>query len=109
MRDRNSIEPECAPRILVIDDNETIHADFHKIFGDGGDAANQTELAKAAFLGVTLDETQRESFDVDSAFQGQQGLEMVQQALRDERPYAMAFVDIRMPPGWDGIETVQHI
>ena len=34
---------------------------------------------------------------------------MVQRALQEERPYAMAFMDVRMPPGWDGIETTERI
>ncbi len=34
---------------------------------------------------------------------------MVSQSIREGRPYAMAFVDVRMPPGWDGIETIGHL
>jgi PAS domain S-box-containing protein len=34
---------------------------------------------------------------------------MVKQALADNRPYALAFVDVRMPPGWDGVETIARI
>ena len=49
------------------------------------------------------------SFELDSAYQGQEGLEMVKQALAENRPYALAFVDVRMPPGWDGIETIARI
>ena len=30
-------------------------------------------------------------------------------ALSDGRPYAMAFVDMRMPPGWDGLETIERL
>ena len=48
-------------------------------------------------------------FELDSAYQGQQALEMVKQSLLDQRPYALAFVDVRMPPGWDGIETIARI
>ena len=50
-----------------------------------------------------------QGFEIDSAYQGQEGLEMVCQALRDKRPYAVAFVDVRMPPGWDGIVTIAHL
>src|SRR5438105_5849109 len=41
--------------------------------------------------------------------QGQEGLERVQHALAAGSPYAMAFVDVRMPPGWDGVETTAKI
>jgi two-component system, cell cycle response regulator len=98
-------------RILVIDDQEAIHQDYRKIIG-----AKKPEHAKLASLAADLfnDEPSSPSeataeFDIDSAFQGEDGYRMVQTALEEGRPYAMAFVDIRMPPGWDGIETVQHI
>ena len=48
-------------------------------------------------------------FEVDSAYQGKEGLQKVQKALNTGCPYAMAFVDIRMPPGWDRIETIKQI
>jgi len=48
-------------------------------------------------------------FEIDSAVPGQEGLAKVQHALqRKAGPYAMAFVDVRMPPGWDGIETISR-
>ena len=48
-------------------------------------------------------------FQVDSAFQGQEGLEKVRAAVAAGDPYAVAFVDVRMPPGWDGVETITRI
>ena len=48
-------------------------------------------------------------FEIDSAYQGQEGLEKVRLAREAGRPYALAFVDVRMPPGWDGIETISRI
>jgi PAS domain-containing protein len=49
------------------------------------------------------------TFEIDSAFQGQEGLECVLRAQAEGRPYALAFVDVRMPPGWDGVETIGHL
>ena len=34
---------------------------------------------------------------------------MVCRAVEEGRPYMMAFVDVRMPPGWDGVETTGKI
>jgi PAS domain S-box-containing protein len=96
-------------RILVIDDNEAIHKDFREILSVKGAGAAALNEAKAAILGTGPEVTQLESFEIDSAFQGQEGLKKVQEALGEGRPYAMAFVDIRMPPGWDGIETIRRI
>ena len=50
-----------------------------------------------------------EGFELDSAFQGEEGFDRVKQSLEEGRPYAMAFIDIRMPPGWDGVQTVRKI
>jgi CheY-like chemotaxis protein len=48
-------------------------------------------------------------YEVDGAMQGQEGLEMVTRASRARRPYALVFADMRMPPGWDGVETIERI
>ncbi len=93
-------------RILVIDDNQAIHADFRKILvGSPGTSQKLAEIESTLF-----DETPSApdfgGFEVDCADQGQSGLAMVEKALEDGRPYGMAFVDMRMPPGWDGVETI---
>lgn len=92
-------------RILVIDDNHAIHEDFRKILGapDAEDAALQE--AEARLFG----KPSAMLFEIDTASQGEEGLRKVEQAIAEGRPYAMAFVDVRMPPGWDGIETTQRI
>ncbi|MGD8787350.1 MAG: response regulator, partial [Phycisphaerales bacterium] len=96
-------------RILVVDDREGIHDDFRAILvGNGADTSALNE-AEAAILGNASDSSQKINFEVDSAFQGQEALEKVKQALQENRPYAMAFVDVRMPPGWDGVETIERI
>lgn len=96
-------------RILVIDDNPAIHADFRKILGKAPGMDDAMAEAKAALFGGEPARAAALEFEMESALQGQEGLEMVRRALAAGRPYAMAFVDIRMPPGWDGIETVGHI
>lgn len=96
-------------RILVIDDSESIHKDFRTILGDSDADTAVLHEAKAAIFGNASNSSGRISFEIDSAFQGQEGLEKVRQALHEGRPYAMAFVDVRMPPGWDGVETIKRI
>ena len=96
-------------RVLVIDDNESIHNDFRSILGSGNSSPTSLSDAKAALFGEVATLTISIAFEVDSASQGQEGLEKIRQALKDNRPYAMAFVDMRMPPGWDGIETIKNI
>ena len=95
-------------RILVVDDNEAIHKDFRKIFGTGSKTGAALEAAEALLFGEESS-ANGAGFEIDSAFQGQEGLEMVRKAVAEGRPYPLAFVDVRMPPGWDGIETVARI
>ena len=107
----NNTIPKANPRILVIDDNPTIHADFRKILctDETSDPSVRT-LEAALFEDATLPPgTDESKFELDSAYQGQDGLELVKTSLAENRPYAMAFVDVRMPPGWDGIETIARI
>ncbi len=97
------------PRILIIDDNESIHSDFRKILGGQGAGGGRLQDLENALFGSTEKPVDRPGFRIDSAFQGQEGLALVQRALDENDPYAMAFVDVRMPPGWDGVETLERI
>jgi putative two-component system response regulator len=97
-------------RVLIIDDNESIHVDFRKIIGE--DPGCELELNSAA--AALFDEPSRSTpmhvpFLIDSAHQGQEALARVQQSIEQGCRYAVAFVDIRMPPGWNGVETVQRL
>ncbi len=97
-------------RILLIDDQETIHEDYRKVLGMG--TPTSAAVGKAAaelFDDDSALSVEWEGFELDSAFQGQDGFELVQKSIHEGRPYALAFVDIRMPPGWDGIQTVRRI
>jgi CheY-like chemotaxis protein len=96
-------------RILVIDDNPAIHEDFRKIFCSSTESEDALSVAEAALFDEPSGQTMRHEFQIDSAYQGQEGLALVQQARTEDNPYAMAFVDVRMPPGWDGIETTAKI
>ena len=94
-------------RILVIDDNASIHDDYRKILA--GQEAGKMSAAEAALFGEQRPAIERPSFDVDSAMQGRDGVELAREALAEGRPYSVAFVDMRMPPGWDGLETIEHL
>jgi PAS domain S-box-containing protein len=96
-------------RVLVIDDNREIHGDFRKILSPGKSTKSAVELSEMALFGTSSASANLPEFEVDSAFQGQEGVQLVQKALDEGRPYAMAFVDVRMPPGLDGIETTSRI
>jgi two-component system, cell cycle sensor histidine kinase and response regulator CckA len=97
-------------RILVIDDNPAIHSDIRKILAKAAPANPTLEDAESLLFGeAPKQQDNSASFEIDSAFQGQEGLELVRRAIEEQRPYALAFVDVRMPPGWDGIETITRV
>lgn len=99
-------------RVLLVDDNQAIHDDYRKILAPD-DAAQESGLmdARAAFLGASCPApaTAQPTFEIASALQGRAAYELVRVALGEGRPFAVAFVDMRMPPGWDGVETIQKL
>ncbi|VVQ05392.1 hypothetical protein PS938_02921 [Pseudomonas fluorescens] len=102
-----TLSPQTNRRILIIDDTPAIHADFRKILTpDTGSEADLNSLEHSLF---GTRPSLRLSFQIDSAYQGKEALELVERALADSRPYALAFIDMRMPPGWDGLETIEHL
>jgi PAS domain S-box-containing protein len=105
----NNASADKNRRVLVIDDNRAIHDDFRKILSPATAMAAASDATEKAVFGRPTDAVQQTQFEVASAYQGQEGLLLVKQALEAGRPYALAFVDVRMPPGWDGVETTRRI
>jgi len=96
-------------RILIIDDNPAIHEDFRKILVAAGGGDSGIDDLLGAVLGKSEKRPAQITFELDSTYQGIEGLAKVEEALAEGRPYALAFVDIRMPPGWDGVETITRL
>ena len=96
-------------RLLVIDDNRAIHEDFRKILCTNRPEEDPLVAQEVALFGSLHSSFMPIGFELDSAYQGKEGLELAQTALESRRPYAIAFVDMRMPPGWDGLETIARL
>ncbi|HTD28748.1 MAG TPA: PAS domain-containing protein, partial [Xanthomonadaceae bacterium] len=94
-------------RILLVDDTPAIHEDYRKILAGDAAASDLDEAELSLFGGST--HTAAINFELDSAYQGAEASDKVGASLLANRPYAMAFVDMRMPPGWDGVETIEHL
>jgi signal transduction histidine kinase len=95
-------------RILVIDDNLSIHEDFRRILHPRTETRGLDE-ARASLFGGEAFQKALVQFELDYADQGQAALAFVRMAQQEGRPYAVAFVDMRMPPGWDGLETIERM
>ncbi|MEJ6820061.1 putative bifunctional diguanylate cyclase/phosphodiesterase [Pseudomonas sp. LF-5] len=94
-------------RILIIDDTPAIHDDFRKILAPQAQDATDLNQLEQALFGTRP--SPHLTFQLDSAYQGQEALALVRRALIDGSPYALAFIDMRMPPGWDGLETIEQL
>ena len=102
--------PSC--RVLLVDDNRAIHDDFRKILIPvSSKAAAALDEAEEALFGAVVETSAvaAPAYELDSAYQGQEAIEKVRVARQEGRPYALAFVDVRMPPGMDGVETTARL
>lgn len=95
-------------RILIIDDNASIHDDFRKILSPPSEP-EALGHARAALFGEVPTLPPQTQYELDFATQGREGFGLVQTAFQRGNPYAVVFVDMRMPPGWDGLETIEHL
>lgn len=99
-------------RVLIVDDNEGIHHDFRTLLQPRRGPDELDELAAEIFGDDgSSDEPALDlpSYRCDSAFQGNSALQNVKDAVANGEQYALAFIDIRMPPGWDGVETILNL
>jgi two-component system NtrC family sensor kinase len=94
-------------RVLIVDDSPPIHEDFRQILA-GGESSDIDSLEGLLF-GDPVPAAPARRFELDSAFQGQEALALVQRAVAAGQPYAVCFLDVRMPPGWDGPETLRQL
>ncbi|KTC84856.1 EAL domain-containing protein [Legionella brunensis] len=99
-------------RIMIIDDNPAIHEDFIKVLTTTQESRAFSILDKELFgeqKHFEKDENLLPEFKIDTAEQGREGVEKIKMASEAGKPYALAFVDVRMPPGWDGLETIKRM
>jgi len=97
-------------RILITDDNAAIHEDFRRILtASAEDDSNLSDAEILLFGDTAATPAQHPGYALDFALQGQLAVQLVKRARTDGHPYTMAFVDMRMPPGWDGLETIEHL
>jgi len=103
-----SADPDLNNRVLVIDDMAELHDVFRKLLGPKPRTDDLLQLESMLF---DADEAPASdvAFELDFASQGAEGLARVRSAVAEHRPYSMAFVDMRMPPGWDGLQTIEAI
>ena len=105
----SNAEKDMTHRILVIDDNPSIHKDFQTILLEEEESETLNALRDEVFGNKANSNISKSVYELDFASQGKEGCEKIKQACSEDRPYELAFVDMRMPPGWDGLKTIEHI
>ena len=101
-------------RILIVDDEPAMHDSYRRSFApmrpvDGG---TLDAMAAELFGDEDCEADQADdcaAFALTHAMQGLDGVTAVEAAVRAGDPYAVAFIDVRMPPGIDGKETAVRI
>src|SRR5581483_456592 len=105
--DSSGMPTEKNRRILIIDDNRAIHDDFRKILVR--EDTSHLDALESSLFGEPAPAAAVTSYLVDSAYQGQEGVALVERRLAEGERYALVFLDMRMPPGWNGVETLERL
>jgi len=100
-------------RILIVDDNEDIHFDFHNILASSvkKEVKSLEEIEQELFEESDSEIEVLETWEyiIDDAFDGAKSIEMIETAHKEGFPYSVVYMDIRMPPGMDGVTTTLKI
>ncbi len=100
-------------RVLVIDDEEMVRDNIEEILVPRTKSNDALDKAASILFDEEISPIEHRSsnmpkFTVDKASSGIEGLEKIKKSLKDGQPYAVVFLDMRMP-GWDGLETAVRI
>jgi CheY-like chemotaxis protein len=100
-----------ACRVLVVDDDEDILEEFRQAFTEqvSSDEAAALSDLEAELFGAPAAQEQRLQFELVTCTQGEQAVAAVTRACAENRPFAIAFLDVRMPPGIDGVRAAKQI
>jgi len=96
-------------RILIVDDNEAIHSDFKKILIDTNYNEELEEIEGTLFGTKKSTKSLSYQYVIDDAYQGEEAVEKVDKAAEEGFPYAVIYMDVRMPPGMDGVQATEKI
>jgi len=106
-----TIQPINSIRVLIADDDENILQCYRSAFG-GNDADDYVEtlgsLEAELFDARPVSEAARK-FDIVACKQGDDAIALVAEATREGKPFDVVILDVRMPPGIDGVEAGSRI
>jgi two-component system sensor histidine kinase/response regulator len=106
----NRRKRELNNRILLVDDEPLILDELGKVLSPAKqNNAELNELENRLFNNSKTNRTKATSYNVCCCRQGDEAIREVQESVEKNEPFAIAFIDIRMPPGPDGVSTAEEI
>jgi len=99
-------------RILVADDHPAIHQDFAKILAPVSEERQALDLLLDEVLAPEprpVVPVNLPTYELEFATQGREAVAKAVAGAAAGRPFSLVFMDVRMPPGWDGIETIRQL
>ncbi len=107
-----------ARRILIVDDQQQIHDTFERVFGEKAQEDHSLSDFESKYLmpgkspsgGPHHDSVEpKPTYVITHANSGEHAIELVQNSVATGKSYSVAFVDMRMHTGMDGLETIEAI
>mgnify|MGYP005843296055 FL=1 len=100
--------------VLLVDDNESIHQDITSILTSIKDTDDELKNMEAELFGESsspkqVKEAERIEYDIEHAYEGAEAIQKVEEAEKAGNPFSMIFMDVRMPPGIDGVQAIRKI
>ena len=99
---------DFARRILFVDDENELLAEFEKILRPPENTNTELKELDAKLFGAS-NKIKPKVYDITLCTQGDQAVTEVKQSLKENTPFAVAFIDMRMPPGPNGVWTAENI
>ena len=97
-------------RVLIVDDEDGIHSDFKDMLKPNRRPRLPAALAEAFLDKVPENKTVfLPKFELLHATSGEEAHDVICTAKASNRPIAVAYIDVRMPPGIDGVEAIRRI
>jgi CheY-like chemotaxis protein len=98
-------------RVLIADDDEHILRAYQEAFSDASSTQQMRALNALAAELFEPDAADRQEplFDVVACSQGDDAISLAEKAANDGQPFDVVILDMRMPPGIDGVEAGSRI
>lgn len=104
-----NLKQELNRRILLVDDEPKILEELKKILAPSKKGHSELSELESRLFGDNAKSATKTSYDVTLCNQGDEAIVKVAEAIKNNTPFAVVFLDVRMPPGPDGVTTAEEM